>query len=150
LLAALLLLAPLTLACGGSDDDAARAVFYAAFFPTSYFFSMPLPESLFLLLTVAAFLAAQRDRWWLAGVAGALAAATRPAGILLLPALALLAVERRVWRRAAWLLLIPLGTAAFMLHLYRITGNAFAFAGVQGSWNRHPTAPWTPLLAFLR
>src|SRR5436309_1072447 len=37
-----------------------------------------------------------------------------------------------------------------MLHLYRLTGNAFAFAGVQGSWNRHPSAPWTPLLAFLR
>jgi len=151
LLGALLLLAPLTRARGGSDDDAARAVFYAAFFPTSYFFSMPLPESLFFLLTVAAFFAAQRDRWWLAGIAGALAAATRPAGILLLPALALLAIERGVWRRAlAWLLLIPIGTAAFMLQLHRLTGNAFAFAGVQSSWNRHPSAPWTPLLAFLR
>jgi Gpi18-like mannosyltransferase len=150
LLAALLLLGPLTQACGGSDDDAARAVFYAAFFPTSYFLSMPLPESLFFFLTIAAFFAAQRERWWLAGIAGALAAATRPAGVLLLPALALLAIERRAWRRAAWLLLIPLGTAAFMLHLYRLTGNAFAFAGVQGSWNRHASMPWTPLLAFLR
>jgi Gpi18-like mannosyltransferase len=150
LLAALLLLGPLTRACGGSDDDAARAVFYAALFPTSYFFSMPLPESLFFALTVGAFLAAQHGRWWLAGVAGALAAATRPAGMLLLPAFALLALQRREWRRAAWLLLIPLGSAAFMLHLHRITGNTFAFAGVQSSWNRHPSAPWTPLIAFLR
>jgi Gpi18-like mannosyltransferase len=150
LLAALLLLGPLTQAAGGSDDDAARAVFYAAFFPTSYFLSMPLPESLFFFLTIAAFFAAQRERWWLAGMAGALAAATRPAGVLLFPALALLAIERRTWRRAAWLLLIPLGTAAFMLHLYRITGNAFAFAGVQERWNRHASMPWTPLVSFLR
>src|SRR6266550_1594793 len=56
---------PLTLACGGTEDDAGRAVFYVAFFPTSYFLSLPLPESIFLFLTVGAFLAAQRDRWWL-------------------------------------------------------------------------------------
>ncbi len=151
LLGALLLLGPLTLACGGTEDDAGRAVFYVAFFPTSYFLSLPLPESLFLFLTVGAFLAAQRDRWWLAGLAGALAAATRPGGGLLLPALALLAIERGVWRRAfAWLLLIPLGAGAFMLHLYRLSGNAFAFAGVQQSWGRQATPFWTPLVAFLR
>src|SRR5437763_624832 len=100
---------------------------------------------------LGALLAAQRDRWWLAGLAGALAAATRPGGGLLLPALALLAIERGVLRRAfAWLLLIPLGAGAFMLHLYRLTGNAFAFAGVQESWGRHATLFWTPLVTFLR
>jgi Gpi18-like mannosyltransferase len=151
LLGALLLLGPLTLACGGTEDDAARACFYLAFFPTAYFLSLPLPESLFLFLTVGAFAAAHRDRWWLAALLGALATATRPTGGLLLPALALLAFERGVWRRAlAWLLLIPLGAAAFLLHLHRLTGNAFAFAGVQGSWGRHAAAPWTPLVAFLQ
>jgi Gpi18-like mannosyltransferase len=147
----LLLLGPLTLACGGTEEDAARACFYLAFFPTAYFLSLPLPESLFLFLIVGAFFAAHRDRWWLAALLGALATATRPAGGLLLPALALLAIERSVWRRAlAWLLLIPLGTVAFMLHLYRVTGNAFAFAGVQEDWHRHAPMPWTPLFSFLR
>ena len=151
LLGALLLLAPLTLACGGTEEDAARACFYLAFFPTAYFLSLPLPESLFLFLTVGAFAAAYRDRWWLAGLLGALATATRPAGGLLLPALALLAIERGVWRRAlAWLLPIPLGAAAFMLHLHRLTGNAFAFKGAQENWHRHASAPWTPLVDFLR
>jgi len=151
LLGALLLLGPLTLACGGGDDDAERAMFYAAFFPPSYFLSLPLPEALFLFLTVAAFLAARRGRWWLAGLAGALAAATRPAGALLLPALVLLAIERGVWRRAlGWLLLIPLGVGAFMLYLHRLTGNAFAFAGAQSGWGRHAGPFWSPIVAFLR
>jgi hypothetical protein len=151
LLGALWLLAQLTLAAGGTEEDAARATFFLAFFPTSYFLSWPLPESLFLLVTVAAFYAAMRDRWWMAGAFGALAAATRAAGIFLLPALLLLAIERGVLRRAwAWLLVIPAGTAAFMLHLYRVTGNALAFAGVQGSWGHHPTPFWTPLVAYLR
>ena len=50
----------------------------------------------------------------------------------------------------AWLLLIPFGAGAFMIHLYRLTGNAFAFAGVQQSWGHHATTFWTPLVAFLR
>ncbi|HEY6136967.1 MAG TPA: hypothetical protein VI670_04310 [Thermoanaerobaculia bacterium] len=151
LLGALLLLPTLTIACGGTEDDAARACFYLAFFPTAYFLSLPLPESLFLFLTVGAFAAAHRDRWWLAGLLGALATATRPAGGLLLPALALLAIERGTWRRAlGWLLLIPLGAAAFLVHLYRLTGNAFAFEGAQEQWHRHAAMPWTPLVAFLR
>ncbi|HKS23484.1 MAG TPA: hypothetical protein VJZ76_11845 [Thermoanaerobaculia bacterium] len=150
LLGALLLLGPVTLACGGTEEDAARACFYLAFFPSSYFLSLPLPEALFLCLTVAAFASAYRDRWWLAALLGALATATRPAGGLLLPALAVLVFERGARRRAlAWLLLIPLGAAAFMLHLYRLTGNAFAFKGAQEQWHRQASMPWTPLVSFL-
>ena len=36
---------------GLADADADRAVFYLAAFPVSYFFSLPMTESLFLLLT---------------------------------------------------------------------------------------------------
>jgi hypothetical protein len=148
---ALLLLFLVTVGGGGTEEDAERATFYLAFFPTSYFFSLPLPESLFLLLTLAAFFAAQRDKWWLAGLVGGLAASTRAAGLMLLPALFFLAIERRSWRRAVpWLFVIPAGTGAFMLYLYRLTGNALAFAGVQGNWSRHPTPFWTPVVAFLR
>jgi len=135
---------------GLPDDDAARAVFYLAFFPASDFLSLPLPESLFLLLILAAFFGAQRDRWWLAGAAGGLAALTRFAGLLLLPVLIVLAIERRTRSRAAlaWLLLIPCGTALFALHLRRITGNALAFAQVQTTWGRQATPFWTPIAAF--
>ena len=135
---------------GLRDDDATRAVFYLAFFPASDFLSLPLPESLFLLLTLMSFFGAQRDRWWLAGVAGGLAALTRFAGLLLLPALIVVAFERRTRARAAlaWLLLVPCGTAIFASYLHRITGNALAFAQVQSTWGRHATPPWTPIVDF--
>ena len=53
----------------------------------AFFLIAPYGEGLFLLLTILAFWGARRDRWWLAGLAGAAAAATRSVGILLVPAL---------------------------------------------------------------
>lgn len=138
----------------GLDADAAdRAVFYLAAFPTSYFFSLPLTESLFLLLTVASFYAGRRGRWWAAGLLGALASATRVTGVLLLPALAVLYLQRygREWRRreALWLLLVPAGLFAFMLFLHAITGNAFAFRDVLVAWGRTPGLFVVPLWNYL-
>jgi Gpi18-like mannosyltransferase len=87
---ALLLLHKTILDFGWSVPDANRAVFYLAAFPVSYFFSLPLTESLFLFLTVGCFYAARREAWLTAGVLGALASATRITGVLLLPALAII------------------------------------------------------------
>ena len=105
---------------------------------------MPLPESLFLLLTVASYYFAKSERWWLAGICGALASVTRTSGILLLPALAVLFWETyrpalqlrnaRTWRKEALaLLLVPLGLFAFMIYLHFLTGNAFAFKGAMAA-----------------
>jgi hypothetical protein len=60
------------------------------FFPTSFFFGIPYSESLFLLLAVAAFLAARTGRWAIAGAVLALASATRAPGLLLIVPVALL------------------------------------------------------------
>lgn len=89
-LLALFLLHRVCLSFGLTADDADRCLSYVAFFPTSYFFSLPLPEALFLMLTVGSFYLAKRERWWLAGLCGAFASATRTSGVLLLPALAVL------------------------------------------------------------
>jgi hypothetical protein len=75
------------------DLDARAAtttVALLAVFPTSFFFSALYTESLFLALTLGAFYAARRERWLAAGFLGALASATRNAGILLLVPLALM------------------------------------------------------------
>ena len=56
-------------------------------FPTAFFFSMVYTESLFLFLILASFYFARTKKWWLAGIFGALASATRLVGIFLLPAL---------------------------------------------------------------
>ena len=73
------------------DEPHARfTVALVAFFPTAFFLSAIYTESLYLALSVGAIYAARLDRWAWAGALGALAAATRSSGILLLVPLVLL------------------------------------------------------------
>lgn len=142
LLGALFAVAAAARAMGASDDDAARAVWYLALFPTSYFLSLPMTESLFLLLSATSFLAAARQRWPIAGILGGMAAATRVIGICLLPALLLLPLQRRqrLSTQQLWLLAIPLGLIGFIAYLYIHTGDPLAFVHAQTLWGRGPAA----------
>lgn len=138
------------LAFGFSKAVADRALFYLAVFPTSYFFSLPVTESLFLFLTTCSLYNAKRGRWWVAGLVGTLASATRVTGIFLLPALMVLYWEtyggdwrsKEVWRRAVGrrevlsLCLVPMGIGGFMIYLYKITGNPLAFKDILPTWGR--------------
>ncbi|HEV7744790.1 MAG TPA: mannosyltransferase family protein [Pyrinomonadaceae bacterium] len=156
-LLALFLLHRLTLLFNLNVDDADRCLFYLAVFPVSYFFSVPLPESLFLMLTVASFYFAKSERWWLAGLCGALASATRTTGVLLLPALAVLYWEmyrplipiRALRKDGLALLLVPAGLVSFMIYLHAITGNALAFKGAMAAWGRKAGFFFSPLLDYL-
>ncbi|MBA2393569.1 MAG: hypothetical protein H0V70_12605, partial [Ktedonobacteraceae bacterium] len=65
------------------EDVARRSLLYLCIFPTAFFFFTAYNESLFLLLVTGAFLAMRRQRWWLVGLLGCLAALTRSAGLLL-------------------------------------------------------------------
>lgn len=128
------------LAMGMEASVADRAVFYLAIYPTSYFFSLPMSETLYLLLSAASFWSAARDRWYLAGIAGALTSVTRNPGILLFPALLILYYEQygfRFARKLLGVLLVPLGLLSYMVFLYRITGNAFAAYQIQHAWGRN-------------
>ena len=149
-LAALFFVHRSALAFGFTTAIADRSVAYLAIFPTSYFYSMPLTESLFLLLTAACIYLAKRGRWWTAGVIGALASATRAPGILVLPALMIIYWQafggdwrdKKAWAAALWrkelasLLIVPLGIVSYMIFLHAITGNAFAFKDILGAWGR--------------
>ena len=78
-------------------------VVFLSVFPTAFFFQAIYSESLFLLLSVACFLAARRGRWALAGAAGFLASLTRNTGLLLAraPRLDVVgAAARRPWAAA--------------------------------------------------
>jgi hypothetical protein len=81
---------------GAAYADAPRlAVLATALGPMAFFFTAVYGESLYLALSVGAFLAARRGRWAWAGALGGLAAATRSEGVLLIGALALLWLEQR-------------------------------------------------------
>lgn len=75
------------------------AVAALAIYPTAFFLIAPYTESLFLALTLGAFLAAYERRWWLAGILGALASLTRGPGLFTSAALCWIAW--RQWRMTA-------------------------------------------------
>jgi Mannosyltransferase (PIG-V) len=71
----------------GGEEVARLAVMVTAFAPMAFYFSAVYSESLYLALSVGVFLCARQGRWAWVGVLGALAAATRSTGVvLMLPA----------------------------------------------------------------
>src|SRR6476646_7834906 len=105
-------------------EGARRAVLYLAVFPMALFLQAVYSESLYLLLTLAAFLLAERRRFLGAGVVAGLALLTRSAGIALLPALVLFAWQApRRERALASLLVAPAIFAVYPLLLWQQTGD---------------------------
>jgi hypothetical protein len=130
------------LAFGLDAATADRALLYVAAFPTSYFFSLPVAESLFLLLTAGTFLLAKQNRWLFASVLAALAGATRFSGLLMLPVLLIFQWQAdgsaKPSAKTLTLGIVPIGLLGFMAYLYSITGNPFAFAAIEPAWGRRP------------
>jgi len=134
-------------------DGARRAVLYLAFFPFALFLQAVYSESLYLLLTLAAFALAERRRFLPAGLAAGLALLTRPTGIALLPALALLAWrERHRLRALGSLAIAPLLFCAYPLYLWQAEGDPWAFVRAQRLWSRHlsPAGPFGGIWDGLR
>jgi hypothetical protein len=125
-------------------EGARRAVLYLALFPMALFLQAVYSESIYLLLCLAAFLFAEKGRCLPAGLAAGLALLTRPMGIALLPALALLAWRSRDSRGALVRLAVaPVLFAAYPLLLWRERGDPWEFLHAQGIWTRHlsPAGP---------
>jgi hypothetical protein len=122
------------------EDVARDSVLVLALFPTAFVFTAIYSDGLFLACSAAAFLAAQRGRPLLAGVAGGLAVATRVLGIALLPALVYLLWPQRArdsWRLAP-LLLLPAAVFSYAVYLDHVLGDPWAFSRAQASpgWER--------------
>ena len=125
-------------------EGARRAVLYLAVFPMALFLQAVYSESVYLLLCLAAFLLAERGRFLPAGIVAGLALLTRPVGVALLPALALIAWRSRDPRGAlARLAAAPALFAAYPLLLWRERGDPWEFLDAQGIWTRHlsPAGP---------
>jgi hypothetical protein len=80
------------------EETARWSIVALACFPTAFFLIAPFTESLFLALTLGAFLCAYRGRWWLAGILGCVASFTRGPGMF--TGLALAALALASWRNA--------------------------------------------------
>lgn len=108
-------------------------------YPFASVFTMAYTESLFLLLMVAAFLAAERGHRAWTGVCFALAVLCRIQGIALLLPLAIIMLRQDGWRprpSLGWLLLGPLAAAAFLGFVAWVTGSSTGFLDAQQAWGR--------------
>lgn len=146
-----------------ADETAARrAAVYLVICPAGFFLLAAYGESLFLFFSLAAFLAAERGRWLLAGLFGALAALTRLQGVLLI--IPLLYVGWRWWQAGrsekdravgkrslivhlaplGWLVLIPAATLAFL-----IATDLSLLGSYQQSLHAQFVWPWQNVAASL-
>ena len=121
-------------------------------FPYAFFlYGVVYADALFVAALLGAFLLLDDDRPVLAGLAGAVATAARPVGIVLVVGLAVRALERRGalrpagggwidWREArpadAGVLLSVLGLAAWCIYLWARFDDPFAFASAQAAWDQ--------------
>jgi hypothetical protein len=112
----------------GDAELAPWAVAVVALLPLSYFFAVPMSETLYLAMTLGLFYFGARGRWGWAALFSLLATLARSQGALLLGVAGLMLLEQHPPRtinrayivgliRRGWpLLFIPLGAVAFTLY----------------------------------
>jgi hypothetical protein len=146
-----LFVAPLLARLVALDFDLAigrRAAIFLLIFPTAYFLHIGYTESLFLALVLGSFLAARTDRWWLAGLLGALATLTRVNGLVLVPALAAEALVQwwpdRHWHwRWLGIAIVPFGFLGYLALNQVVYGDPLAFLAIQHDhWFKSLSPPW--------
>lgn len=102
-------------------------------FPFSFYFGAAYTESLYLLLGVVTFCAIERQSWWVAGLAAALAGALRPPGLVLGACVVLayglnwLRTRHRLRHDVVVLLLTPTGALTYIIYCQIRFGNALAY-----------------------
>lgn len=159
------------------EDDSRLALVLLITFPTAFFFHAAYTESLFLLAVAAAFAAARKDLWLLAGAAALVATLTRWTGFALVPALAVEAWTRAAhdgsrekgssWQRLlskdglrSLVRLSPVGLLSAALPalalpivlavLDHAIADPWGFNRAQRLWERHLAPPWTGLFDGIR
>jgi hypothetical protein len=152
----------------GGRELARLAVLSCALGPMAFFFSALYSESLYLALSVGAFLCARRGRWGAAACCAALTSATRSTGVALALPLALLYLygpreDREPDRAPAaggramltrllpryrlradglWLLLAPAGLAIYLAYFGLAGGDPLSPFHAQAGWSRQFAGPF--------
>lgn len=129
-----------------SPHIAKWSIIFLYIFPASFFFSAVYTESFFLFLILSVFYFSHKQKWYLAGLFGALASFTRLVGIFLFPALliewwlnhkkttmkqysneAMKQYIKVTIKQLLSLFLIPLGLLIYMHYLYISVGDPLFF-----------------------
>jgi hypothetical protein len=117
------------------DTVAERAMVLFAVFPGSFVLSFAYSEAPLIVLAGLCLWFLLDERWLLAGLAAALATATRPNGIAVVAACAVAAViairRRRDWSSLIAVLLAPLGFVGFQVFLAAHTDETLPWFRVQ-------------------
>ncbi|HEY1916939.1 MAG TPA: mannosyltransferase family protein, partial [Streptosporangiaceae bacterium] len=124
-----------------------RAALFLLTAPTAVFLTVGYSESLFLAFAIPAWNAGRRGAWIRCGCYASLAAFTRPDGLFLIPALAVMALTRptgaRRWRALLGVALGLLGPAVYELYLRSRTHSWSAWSQAnQAGWGLHYVGPW--------
>lgn len=109
---------------------------YMLVFPTSFYLGSVYTESVFLLWSGLCVLGLLKNWYWLAGITGGLAAATKVTGVLLLTIAADVMWKKRSWQ-AIWMLMLPLGLALYMSYLWKTHGDPLYFVHAQSLFSAH-------------
>lgn len=134
-----------------------RAALYLLLFPTAVFLLAPYSEALFLAGAIPAFYYARAGHWRAAALPGAVAVATRAAGIFLLVAL-IVELVTQLWRRRDVLkraveagiaiAVASLPLLLFGLHLRAARGSFWQYRiDQEAGWGRQTVDPLQSFLA---
>src|SRR5262245_9382744 len=134
------------------DTDGERAegaALLAAVFPFASTFGHANADALFLLFALTAFYGVRQGQWLMGGIGGALATATLPAGILILPALAWTGWRNAAASRKQLLIALAIsacGFAGYLVYLYDLGRPPGGWTAATADWGfRINAAPWTPI-----
>lgn len=129
--------------------SAERGVVLFALFPGAYIFTQVYSEPLFIFASAGCLFALYRRWWVVAGVAAALAGATRSTGVVLVLCCAWVALQqirtRRDWSSLIAPILAPLGFVTFLGFLWVRTGSPMTYVRTQDvAFNQAPTLAAIP------
>lgn len=120
-------------------------------FPTTFFFSIAYPESLFVFLFALSFYLARKGKYLFGGLIGGMAAITRPFGIIIFPALIFyLIIQKNLNIRKFILFSITFGlpVLAYLLINYSLYESPFAFLEfLKNNWQKSFAFPWDGILS---
>lgn len=124
-------------------------------FPTSYSYGAAYNDSLFFFLATLTIYWSRREKWWHAGIAGALATLTRLNGLALFPYLVIEYITSRRTERASW----QFGAISFRLkelpHRFRQDRRLHAIFLVPAAFTaylfyiQHVFGSWTKLFSAM-